>query len=77
MELLSENQLNDLEARIDKLIEGYQAIKEEKEALLSTIRDLESENTDLKERMSDAKSEKDVIIDKISKILEKIEKTEL
>lgn len=77
MELFGENRLGDLEDKIEKLIASYQAIKAEKESLLSRIKTLEAENKEYKDKMADTKSEKEVIIDKISRILEKIENTEL
>ena len=77
MELFGENRLGDLEDKIEKLITSYQAMKAEKESLLSRIKILETENAEYKMKMADTKSEKEVIIDKISKILEKIENTEL
>ncbi len=77
MELFGENRLGDLEDKIEKLIASYKAIKAEKESLLSRIETLEAENKEYKDKMADSKSEKEIIIDKISRILEKIENTEL
>lgn len=77
MELFGENKLGDLETKIEKLITSYQAMKVEKEDLLNRIKTLETENKEFKGKMADTKSEKEVIIDKIAKILEKIDNTEL
>jgi septal ring factor EnvC (AmiA/AmiB activator) len=77
MELFGENRLGDLEAKIEKLITSYQTMKAEKETLLNRIKALETENKEFKGKMADTKNEKEVIIDKITRILEKIEKTEL
>ncbi|HNQ63459.1 MAG TPA: hypothetical protein PLF87_06415 [Syntrophorhabdaceae bacterium] len=77
MELFGENRLGDLEDKIEKLIASYQTIKAENESLLSRIKTLETENKEYKDKVADTESEKEIIIDKISRILEKIEKTEL
>jgi len=77
MELFGENRLGDLEAKIEQIITSYQTMKAEKETLLSRIKVLETENKEFKGKMADTKNEKEVIIDKITRILEKIEKTEL
>jgi septal ring factor EnvC (AmiA/AmiB activator) len=77
MELFGENRLGDLEAKIEKLITSYQTMKTERETLLNRIKVLETENKEFKGKMADTKNEKEVIIDKITRILEKIEKTEL
>ncbi|MCX5809705.1 MAG: hypothetical protein NTX36_10100 [Proteobacteria bacterium] len=77
MELFGENRLGDLEAKIEKLITSYQSMKTERETLLNRIKVLETENKEFKGKMADTKNEKEVIIDKITRILEKIEKTEL
>lgn len=77
MELFGENRLGDLETKIEKMITGYQAMKTERETLLNRIELLETENKEFKGKMADTKNEKEAIIDKITRILEKIEKTEL
>ena len=77
MELFGENRLGDLEAKIEQIITSYQTMKAEKEILLNRIKVLETENKEFKGKMADTKNEKEVIIDKITRILEKIEKTEL
>jgi septal ring factor EnvC (AmiA/AmiB activator) len=77
MELFGENRLGDLEAKIEKMITSYQTMKTERETLLNRIKVLETENKEFKGKMADTKNEKEVIIDKITRILEKIEKTEL
>jgi len=77
MELLGDNRLDDLEAKIEKMITGYQTMKTEREELLIRIKALETENQEFKDKMADTKNEKEVIIDKITRILEKIDKTEL
>jgi len=77
MELFGENRLGDLEAKIEQMITSYQTMKAERETLLGRIKVLETENKEFKGKMADTKNEKEVIIDKITRILEKIEKTEL
>jgi septal ring factor EnvC (AmiA/AmiB activator) len=77
MELFSENRISELETKIDNLISSYTTMREERQKLLSKLETLENENKELKERAAGTKSEREVIIDKISKILEKVEKVEV
>ena len=77
MELFSENRIGDLEQKIDNLIKNYKGMKEEHEKLLGRVKSLETENTELKTRMADVKNERELLIEKVTKILEKVEKVEV
>jgi len=76
MELFADNRIDELEGKIEKLINTYKSVKEEREKLLGRVQVLESENKELKEKVGGSKSEKELIASKITKILEKLEKAE-
>lgn len=76
METIGSDRLSVLEERIDRLIESYRSVKAENERLLEMVDALQGENNDLKAKIADIRNEKEVIADKITKILEKIEKAE-
>jgi hypothetical protein len=76
MEIMGDNKLDELEGKIEKLVISYKAIKEEKDKLLVKLQTLEAQNLELKENAEGSKSEKELIANKISKILEKIDKAE-
>jgi len=77
MELFSESRIVELEEKIDNLINGYLAMKEAHDKMLGKLKSLEAENADLKEKVSAVRSEREVIIDKVTKLLEKVEKVEV
>lgn len=77
MELFSENRIVELEQKIDNLIKNYKGMKEEHEKLLGKVTSLETENTELKTKMADVKNERELLIEKVTKILEKVEKVEV
>jgi predicted nucleic acid-binding Zn-ribbon protein len=74
--LFTDNQLDKLEEKIESILHMYTGLKDEKVALSDRIQSLESENQDLKERVDRAESEKDVIMQKVKGILNKIEQLE-
>ena len=76
MELFDDNKIDELEGKIEKLISNYKAAKEEKEKLIVKVKALETENHEMKQKMGGSKSEKEIIINKISKLMEKIDKAE-
>ncbi len=76
MELLSDNKIDELEGKIEKLIVSYRAAKDEKEKLIVKVQALETENQELKKRTEGTKHERELIANKIAKILEKIDKAE-
>ena len=77
MELFGENRIVALEEKIDNLIKNYKGMKEEHEKLLGKVKSLEIENTELKTKMDDVKNERELLIEKVTKILEKVEKVEV
>jgi septal ring factor EnvC (AmiA/AmiB activator) len=77
MELFGDNRIDELEGKIEKLIDTYKSVKEEREKLATKVQALETENKELKDKVGGSKSEKELITSKISKILEKLEKAEV
>jgi hypothetical protein len=77
MELFSEDRIGELEEKIDRLIKAYRSSKEEKDQMIAKLQLLEQENRELKERVSSTRSEREMIIDKVTRILEKIETAEV
>ncbi len=77
MELFSETRITDLEEKIDNLINGYLAMKKEHENALAKLQSVEAENAQLKERVDSVKTERELIMDKVTKLLEKVEKVEV
>jgi chromosome segregation ATPase len=74
--LFGDVQLGKLEEKIDGLLAMYAGLKDEKKNLAGRIESLESENRELKERVTRAESERDVIMQKVKGILNKIEQLE-
>ena len=77
MELFSETRIVELEEKIDSLIGSYLALKEEHAKTLAKATVMETENAELRERVNAVKSEHGLIIDKVTKLLEKVDKVEL
>jgi uncharacterized coiled-coil DUF342 family protein len=77
MELFSENRISELEEKIDLLIRNYKSMKEERERFSERIQSLETENQTLKQKMTETKGERELIIDKVTRILEKVEQVEV
>jgi chromosome segregation ATPase len=73
----SDNKLGELEEKIDNLLGTYRGLRQEKDAFAGKIAALEAENQRLKDEMAKVESEKDVIMQKVKSILEKIEKIEV
>jgi uncharacterized coiled-coil DUF342 family protein len=77
MELFSEYRITELEEKIDRLINAYRSAKDEKEQLAAKVQLLQKENKELQEKISATKGEREMIIDKVTRILEKIETAEV
>ncbi len=75
-QLFSDNRLGELEEKIDLLLSTYKGMREEKEGNVSRIESLEAENRELKELVARVESEKDLVMQKVKGILEKIQKIE-
>ena len=74
--LFGDVQLGKLEEKIDGLLVMYAGLRDEKKSLAGKVESLESENRELKERVTRAENEKDVIMQKVKGILSKIEQLE-
>lgn len=77
MELFSEDKIGELEEKIDRLIKAYKSVKEERDQLTAKLQQLETEGKDLHDRISATRSEREMMIDKVTRILEKIESAEV
>jgi len=75
-QLFSDNRLGELEEKIDLLLNTYKGMREEKEGNVRRIESLEAENTELRELVAKVESEKDLVMQKVKSILEKIQKIE-
>jgi chromosome segregation ATPase len=74
--LFTENQLDKLEEKIEGILHQYAGLKDEKMTLSGKIQALESENQDLKDKVTRAEHERDVIMQKVKGILSKLEQLE-
>jgi predicted nuclease with TOPRIM domain len=52
-------------------------MQEEHEKLLLRAKELETENVELKARMANVRTERELLIEKVTKIIEKVEKVEV
>lgn len=77
MELFSESKIVELEEKIDSLINGYIAMKDEHEKVTARLRTMEAENADLQEKVNSVRAERELIIDKVTRLLEKVDKVEV
>lgn len=73
---MSDNRLGELEEKIDALVSVYKGMRSEKDKLSGRIESLEKENRELKQKMTDIQAEKEVIMQKVKAIIEKVEKIE-
>jgi cell division protein FtsB len=75
-QLFSDNRLGELEEKIDLLLGTYKGMRDEKEGNVRRIESLEAENRELRELVAKVESEKDLVMQKVKGILEKIQKIE-
>ena len=76
-DLFSDNRLGRLEEKIEGLIGTFKQVRDEKDNLLKKLESLESENRELKSKMAEIQSEKELVLQKVKGILEKIEQIEV
>jgi chromosome segregation ATPase len=74
--LFTDNKLGELEEKIDALVTNYKGIRAEKEKLAGKVEALEGENRELKRKMAEIQSEKEIVMQKVKSILDKVEKIE-
>jgi septal ring factor EnvC (AmiA/AmiB activator) len=75
-DLFGDNKLGELEEKIDALVTNYKGIKAEKEKLATKVGSLEAENRELKQKMTEIQSGKEIVMRKVKSILDKMEKIE-
>ena len=75
-QLFSDNRLGELEEKIDGLLSTYKGMREENDVNARRIESLEVENKELRQLVAKVESEKDLVMQKVKSILEKIQKIE-
>ena len=75
-DLFGDNKLGELEEKIDALLKTYTGIREEKAGLAGKVASLEAENRELKELVAKTESEKEMVMQKVKGILDKIQRME-
>jgi len=76
-EIINVNRIEELEERIDRLIDSYLLMKEENEKLKAEIESIRSNDKDWEGKISEIRGERELLIEKVQKILEKVEKVEI
>ncbi len=76
-EIINVNRIEELEEKIDRLIDGYRLMKEENERLKADIETMRNNDIDLEGKISEIRGERELLIEKVQKILEKVEKVEI
>ena len=76
-EIINVNRIEELEEKIDRLIDSYLLMKDENEKLKAEIETIRNNDTDLEGKISEIRSEREILIEKVQKILEKVEKVEI
>ena len=75
-ELFEDNKLGELEEKIDILLKTYTGVREEKADLAGKVASLETENRELKALVAKIETEKEMVMQKVKGILDKIQKME-
>ena len=76
-EIISENRIEELEEKIDRIIESYKSTKVENEKLKAQLQSIETNDKDSQKKMAELATERELLIEKVTKILEKVEKVEI
>jgi FtsZ-binding cell division protein ZapB len=76
-EIISENRIEELEEKIDRIIETYKSTKAENEKLKAQLQSIETNDKDSQKKMAELATERELLIEKVTKILEKVEKVEI
>ena len=76
-EIINVNRIEELEEKIDRLIDGYRLMKDENEKLKAEIATIHSNDRDLEGKILEIRGERELLIEKVQKILEKVEKVEI
>ena len=76
-EIISENRIEELEEKIDGIIETYKSTKAENEKLKTRLQSIETNDKDSQKKMAELATERELLIEKVTKILEKVEKVEI
>jgi uncharacterized coiled-coil DUF342 family protein len=77
MDIFDDKKMDEFEAKIDVILTSLQGVRAENSQLQQKVQNLESENKQLKEKMTVTSGERDKVLDKVKRILEKIEKVEV
>ena len=75
--LFNDNGIGELEQKVESLIQTFKEMKDERERLRTRVETLETENRELGETMKGLQGEKEVIMDKVKNILEKVERIQV
>jgi hypothetical protein len=76
-EIISENRIEELEEKIDRIINGYKIMKEENETLKAKLQSIEANDKNVQSKMAEIASERELLLEKVTKILEKVERVEI
>ena len=76
-EIINVNRIEELEEKIDRLIDSYLLIKQENERLKAEVDSIRNNDKDLEGKISEIRGERELLIEKVQKILEKVEKVEI
>lgn len=76
-EIISENRIEELEEKIDRIIESYKSTKAENDKLKAQLQSIETNDKDSQKKMAELATERELLIEKVTKILEKVEKVEI
>lgn len=76
-EIISENRIEELEEKIDRIIESYKSTKVENDKLKAQLQSIETNDKDSQKKMAELATERELLIEKVTKILEKVEKVEI